>query len=704
MDPAQLKDIFAKASAFKEGDLLVGGTADEPVREHARHRLSSVRIGAIARVTFVEDQMSEALAKSIDRLKFREIEHLTIGQLKHILTGVKPAAWVKLYGPALPSEVIAAVVKTMSNAELSQVAQSVFNSLPPDRAGEEISIGSQFHFGSRIQPNSPGDDGDEVLFSVLEGLCYGCGDVVIGINPAGDELDTIIRLEQLARDIVGRLGLPTRFCVLSDMVKQQKAMQETIVDTGFQSLAGTSKALTGMLGRDADGLLELCRAFDHLYFETGQGSEVTNGAAEGVDMVTLEARCYGVARHIRKETGKWMIVNDVAGFIGPEVFSTGKQLVRACLEDIVMAKLHGITMGLDVCSTFHMGIHPAELELLTSEIARIASPAYMMAVPGNADPMLGYLTTSFREHPRLRKETGRQPASSMQSRLIEIGALRSNGIPDATTDRIATLYAGYQKAGGHQLTIESLKEEGLRKIRTLQERGCDLGYGTGGSGETPGFINTRLHTLFQNAREALYSKPDPSVIRDCCPSPVAVTTTSVNREDYLAHPPGGERISRELMPELQKLLLPLAETYQVLFVVSDGLNANAVNENLREVMIPLKKSLYDAGIAVCPHDVVITNSRVRAGYDVARAARTTLLVHFIGERPGTGLNQLSAYVTYGRNETGEMVFAADMDHSLTTAICSIHPRGKSPKAAVGELLRLITKALENRCTGVKLTG
>jgi ethanolamine ammonia-lyase large subunit len=147
--------------------------------------------------------------------------------------------------------------------------------------------------------------------------------------------------------------------VLSDLVKQHRARTRARIDVAFQSLAGTSRGLTGMVGLDVDGIVDLARDFEALYFETGQGSEVTNGAADGLDMVTLEARTYGVARHIKRATGcRWMIVNDVAGFIGPEVFRTAAQLERACLEDVVMAKMHGLTMGLDVCATFHMGIAP----------------------------------------------------------------------------------------------------------------------------------------------------------------------------------------------------------------------------------------------------------------------------------------------------------------------------------------------------------
>jgi len=401
-DRRELLRIFALANEFKEGDLLVGGTRDETLRAAARAEVGALTLGALNGAALVEDGVSEALAGSLDARLAAEISHLTVGGLKGILLSGGGAEWVRRYGEGLSSEAVAGVVKLMTNDELSAVARTLFNPLP----GEGVRVGSPNHFGSRIQPNSPGDDEEEILLSIMEGLAYGCGDVILGLNPAGDDVESIARLEELLRSVVERLELPTRYCVLSDIVKQSSARARVRVDVGFQSLAGTSRALGGMVGLDVDGVLDLARGFDGLYFETGQGSEVTNGAAEGVDMVTLEARSYGVARHMGRRTGAWMIVNDVAGFIGPEVFRTGEQLLRACLEDTVMAKLHGLTMGLDVCSTFHMGVEPAELRRLTEQIVERAAPAYLMAVAGNADPMLGYLTTSFREHPRLRQQTG----------------------------------------------------------------------------------------------------------------------------------------------------------------------------------------------------------------------------------------------------------------------------------------------------------
>ena len=250
-----------------------------------------------------------------------------------------------------------------------------------------------------------------------------------------------------------------------------------------------------MVGLDVAGLLELTRHFGGLYFETGQGAEITNGCAEGVDMVTLEARTYGLARHIRRANGTlrsvdaanaaettarpWMIVNDVAGFIGPEVFKTDAQLERVCLEDIVMAKLHGLTMGLDVCVMFHMGIPPEALKRVTERVVAQAAPAYLMAVAGHADPMLGYLTTSFRDHPRLRRLVRRRPASAMVQRLESLGAPLEDGERQSSSPRVAGLYAAYVKAGGDARTLSALEDEGRRRLHHVRERGFDVGGSAG---------------------------------------------------------------------------------------------------------------------------------------------------------------------------------------------------------------------------------
>jgi ethanolamine ammonia-lyase large subunit len=692
----ELRRTFALANEFKEGDLLVGGTRDESVRGAARAQLGALDLGSLSATPLVEDGVSEALASSLDRRLAAEISSLTVGELKAVLLGSGGAEWVRRYGDALGSEAVAAVVKLMTNDELSAVARKLFNPLP----GEGVTVGSPQHFGSRLQPNSPGDDEEEILFSVLEGLTYGCGDCILGINPAGDDVESIVRLEGLLGDVVGRLNLPTRYCVLSDIVKQSSARQRVRVDVGFQSLAGTSKALGGMVGLDVDGVLDLARGFGGLYFETGQGSEVTNGAADGVDMVTLEARSYGVARHIRRRTGAWMIVNDVAGFIGPEVFRTGEQLLRACLEDAVMAKLHGLTMGLDVCSTFHMGVEPAELKQLTAQIVERAAPAYLMAVAGNADPMLGYLTTSFREHPRLRRQTGRRISSPMQRRLNELGVMDGGGLPRGDAESAADLYATYMKAGGDTRSRETLSEEALKKTGALAARGYDLGQGHAQDYEAPPGVVARLESIYKHARRSLYATLDDAVVRDVCPSNLRARTLARDREQYLSDPPSGERLSAEDAGRVAALYGARRPRLQL--VLSDGLNADALNENLRAVLPRLRRGLAEAGLHVGGADVVVTNGRVRAGYHVGELLGVDLVLHLIGERPGTGLNTLSAYLTYGRDAAGRTRWSPGLDHACTTAVCGIHPRGKRPDAAVEEILGCVVRIFERRRSGVAL--
>jgi ethanolamine ammonia-lyase large subunit len=705
MDSEKARLVFARANEFKEGDLLVGGTLDEVVRLDAKKEVAALRIGDIAHLVFVEDAISEAITRSINRRLLDEIAHLTIGEMRDILSGATCATWIRNYSAGLPSEAIAALVKIMNNDELSKVSRSLFNPLPDKIQSGPVVVGSACHFGSRIQPNSPGDCEEEILFSVLEGLTFGCGDVIIGLNPASDDIETIVRAEKVLQSVVERLQLPTRYCVLSDMVKQSTARSLTKVDVGFQSLAGTSKSLVGMLGLDVEGLLELSKGFDGLYFETGQGSEVTNGSAEDVDMVTLESRCYGLARYVRQQCGgKWLIVNDVAGFIGPEVFRTGRQLMRACLEDTVMAKLHGITMGLDICATFHMGIDPFELQSLTGTIVKMAAPAYLMSVAGNADPMLGYLTTSYREHPRLRMAADRQISSAMRVRLSALGAIDSDGIATGAPEKTAVLYARYMKEGGDTRIIDELEVEGLKKIAALKEKGFDLGYGFGPDYSDPPLASARIETLYRHARNALYATLDPAVIRDCCPRHIDVATTSNDREDYLAHPASGELISEKGSAALKMLYGGHQAAPQILMAVSDGLNANAVNENLREILPKLRWSLKVAGFHVSEADVVIQDGRVRAGYHAAQLIGPEVLIHLIGERPGSGLNQLSAYMTYGRDPAGNFRWSPDMDHSLTTAVCSIHPKGKTAQSAVVDMLQCVKRMLELKCSGVALGG
>ena len=391
-----------------------------------------------------------------------------------------------------------------------------------------------------------------------------------------------------------------------------------------------------------------------------------------------------------------MIVNDVAGFIGPEVFTAPDQLERACLEDATMAKLHGITMGLDVCATFHMGIEPAALRRLTARTVARAAPAYLMAVAGNADPMLGYLTTSFREHPPLRRQVGRRTTSAMQARLTTLGAIGEGGEPRPGADTTAALYATYAKAGGDRRTAPTLQDEGRRRLHALRERGFDLG------GIDPTEADRRLESIYAHARGALYARLDEGVVRDATARCLRVRTAATSRDDYLAHPPAGERLHGD--DARQVATLYPAQRPQVQFVVSDGLNANAVNEQLRALLPRLRRLLAADGHHVGDVDIVVQHGRVRVGYGIGGLVDAAIVVHIVGERPGTGLNTASAYVTYGRDETGRSRWSRDLHHSATTAICGIHPQGTPPAAAAAEIARTVTRIAEQRRSGVALSA
>jgi ethanolamine ammonia-lyase small subunit len=343
-----------------------------------------------------------------------------------------------------------------------------------------------------------------------------------------------------------------------------------------------------------------------------------------------------------------------------------------------------------------MGIAPRELRALTARIAQRAAPAYLMAVAGNADPMLGYLTTSFREHPRLRVLVGREMPSEMRRRLQALGVM-PGGVERADgASAVGRLYAHYRLAAGDHRSVSSLEEEGTRRLHEMRDRGLDLGMADEAASDA------RLDRIYANARAALYATLDDHVIARATVQPVRMRTIATSRDDYLAHPAAGERTRPDDGHTMS--VRSGTRTPQVQVVVSDGLNANAVNEQLPALLPPLRKLFSDRGVHVADHDIVVTNGRVRAGYEIGGTVGAEVLIHLIGERPGTGLNTLSAYITYGRDAAGQSRWSRDLDHSATSAVCGIHPRGKPPEAAAAEIARLVSTMLERRASGVALSN
>jgi ethanolamine ammonia-lyase large subunit len=254
------------------------------------------------------------------------------------------------------------------------------------------------------------------------------------------------------------------------------------------------------------------------------------------------------------------------------------------------------------------------------------------------------------------------------------------------------------RAGGERRAPETLREEGSKKLKALSARGFDLGRGHVDDYAPPPEVGTRLDSIYGHARRALYAALDEGVVREVSPRHLRVRTDARDREHYLSEPPVGERLRAVDAGTVAALYA--ARRPRVQLVLSDGLNADALNENLRAVLPSLRRGLAEAGQHVGEADVVVTNGRVRAGYHVGELTGVDVVVHLIGERPGTGLNTLSTYVTYGRDAAGRTRWSTSLDHACTTAVCGIHQKGKRPDAAVGEIVRCVVRVIEEGRSGV----
>lgn len=508
MNRQELLGTFALAGEFKEGDLVVGGTADDHIRAEARRSLSNLRLAEISKNPLVEDGLSEMLSRFADKSLVREISSLTVGTAKRmLLAGGSAEIWLQRYRDSLSSEMIAAVIKLMTNEELATISRTIFNPLPGE---EPVAVGAARHLGACIQANSTNENEDEILFSILEGLSYGCGDVLLGVTPAFNGKDSIVHLTKLLASVVERLKLPTHFCVMTGITAQADIRSEVDLDVAFQSLAGTSNALRTMTQLDVVELMDLAASFDRLYFETGQGTELVYGNAEGVDMATLESRAFGVARFLRKRSEQhnrqsWIVVNSLVGLNSRQAFRSPAQMLRASLESVAAAKLHGLTVGLDVCATFQSGIEPFALRQLTRQIAEKASPAFLNSIAGNSDPLLGHMTTSFRELPALRRLTDKQMASAMHRRLKELGVINGSNLPSANSLTTAKLYAQFAQAGNDLRSQETLQAEGLKKLEQLKQQGFDLGYGHLENYAAPREVERRMEAIYDRASKGMHA-------------------------------------------------------------------------------------------------------------------------------------------------------------------------------------------------------
>jgi ethanolamine ammonia-lyase large subunit len=427
------QQVIGAANPYKEGDEAIAVAADDDAsRANARQLLSNTKIGDLHDNPLFVDNQQKLIWATTDEAQYNKVKNMTMGQLKNfILTSSEPEIKAMMVG--LNSDVIACVTKICSNDELILIGQKVFNPLPGRMCG------GRGYMGARIQPNSPTDNLDDIVWQVFDGFAYAVGDVVIGTNPVDSEVDNIVNIERALRDVVYtfRLEDVIPWCVLAhiDIQAEVEKKNPGMTALWFQSLAGcddANKTFDVSIGKMMGYAKERGISRYGLYYETGQGADFTNGAGNGFDMVVHESRKYGFARALAQELGKvqprgaYTHFNDVAGFIGPEIFKTREQLVRCCLEDIAMGKLHGLPAGLDICSTLHMPVSLDDLDWCMDQIMP-ANPAYLMGLPTKNDPMLSYLTTGYQDHVRIRQKFGYKVDDQMWAFFKRIGVIDKNG-------------------------------------------------------------------------------------------------------------------------------------------------------------------------------------------------------------------------------------------------------------------------------------
>src|ERR1700751_1648632 len=442
---SDLRELFAKANEEKSGDHLAGIAArSERERVAAKRELADLPLGEIVARPLIdpdEDDVSRVILDTYDREAFREIASLTVGEFRELLLDDMTSEMdLKRMGRGIVPEIAAAVAKIMSNKDLILAAGKIRNVTRCRNTMGESGV-----LGIRAQPNHPADDVGGILLSAFEGLLYGCGDAVIGVNPASDSVDTVMAiLNGLAR-LVNAYKVPTQTCCLAHITTQLAAMERGApVDLLFQSIGGTeatnrSFGITlAMLREGRERVVEHHRRRDVewkgenvMYFETGQGSALSAEAHHGVDQLTLEARAYGVARVFDP-----FLVNSVVGFIGPEYLYDERQIIRAGLEDHFMGKLLGLPMGCDVCYTNHAAADQNSADNLLLLLAA-AGCNYFMGVPCSDDVMLNYQSTSYHDALAVRRLFSLRPAPEFLAWLESVGIYRQGQLatPDIATRR-----------------------------------------------------------------------------------------------------------------------------------------------------------------------------------------------------------------------------------------------------------------------------
>ncbi len=438
-----LKEVLAKANEEKTGDQLAGLAAQSAQeRVAAKVVLSAVTLGDLREhpaVPYESDEVTRIIQDDINEPTYNSIRGWTVAELREwLLCETTTGADIHRISRGLTSEMVAAVAKLMSNLDLIYAASKISVT-----AHCNTTIGLPGTLSCRLQPNHTTDDPEGITASVLEGLSFGAGDAVIGLNPVTDSPEQVGKILRRFQEIKEHWQIPTQICVLAHVTAQMQAVRAGApCDLIFQSIAG-SEAGNAAFGFNAATIQEArdlllrdgtAQGPNVLYFETGQGSELSSSAHHDTDQVTMEARCYGFAKHFQP-----FLVNTVVGFIGPEYLYDARQVTRAGLEDHFMGKLTGICMGCDCCYTNHMKADQNDIENLAT-LLTVAGCNYFMGIPHGDDIMLNYQTTGFRDTAALRQITGKTAIPEFQHWLEKMGFVEDGKLTPKAGDGSSLLF------------------------------------------------------------------------------------------------------------------------------------------------------------------------------------------------------------------------------------------------------------------------
>ncbi|MBN9245959.1 MAG: ethanolamine ammonia-lyase [Hyphomicrobium sp.] len=685
-----LKALLGAADFDKAGDRNCGLAAKDDVeREAARSILSRLTLQHLYDRPLTDEQgrvdSVMRINYGIDLDTFAEIAPKTLGEIKNLLLKAK-ASEAKRIGGALTGVMAAAIAKLMDVHELVYAAKKL------KRSGKARTlVGAPGTLSSRLQPNHPTDDLDAMSALIYTGLSMGSGDALLGLNPAIDTVEniskTLTHLDKLRRET----GAPTQICVLSH-VKTQLACLESgaPVEIMFQSLAGTDRTLIEEFDVTADVLDQAYttmakhgplagEAAQFMYFETGQGSELTYSKHNGIDMTTTEALCYGLARRYDP-----FMVNNVTGFIGPETHRSNFEMIVSNLQDHFMGKLLGLPMGMAPCYTLHSEI-TMEGQQIAAELLTAAGANYFMDVYLSIDRMLAYFDTCGHDDQTMREVHGLTPAPEFLEWAIGRGIFVRD--EDGEVERGPNW-------GNPKIFCSDEEFERLRK-------NLPAAYGFESAGPRPTEqVSRAIKANLAAAREAIYAEVTPERLAGI--DFRRVKTSAASKEAHLSHPDRGARPSDDMVAELSP------ERVDVQIIVSDGLSAEAVHHNIPDLLPALLDGLKEQQISA-GKPILAPYGRVKLAEALGDALQPKLVINLIGERPGgdaLASRSMSAYIAYRLDDDARqdaVKFSGNPDIRYEyTVISNIYSGGLPPSEAAVQIAERVNQILTAKAAGNRL--